>query len=131
MNALRLIALVSLALISYPVGIAYGFFVRAFRWGIYVLMFDLPKIKQDVYGLGVKMSSVLNAVAATWLTAWLIVPKSKLSFGEYYPASAVIGKAHSVGQLSKVGQWVRYQLETLDPGHCERAARRHGLIETT
>ena len=128
MNALRFIALVTLALISYPIGIVYGFIVRVFRWATYLLMFDVAKMLMDVYSLGVKMSSVLNAVAATWLTAWLILPGSSLCFGEYYPASAVIGKAHSIGQLSKAGQWVRHQLETLDPGHCERAARRHGLI---
>jgi len=128
MNALRFIALVTLALISYPIGIVYGFIVRVFRWATYLLMFDVAKMMMDVYGLGVKMSSVLNAVAATWLTAWLIMPGSELCFGEYYPASAVIGKAHSIGQLSKAGQWVRHQLETLDSGHCERAARRHGLI---
>ena len=128
MNALRFIALVTLAFISYPIGIVYGFIVRVFRWATYLLMFDVPKMMMDVYGLGVKMSSVLNAVAATWLTAWLIMPGSELCFGEYYPASAVIGKAHSIGQLSKVGQWVRAQLEAIDPGHCERAARRHGLI---
>ena len=128
MNALRFIALVTLALISYPIGIVYGLIVRCFRWATYLLMFDVAKMLISLYELGVKMSSVLNAVAATWLTAWLILPGSELCFGEYYPASAVIGKAHSIGQLSKVGQWVRHQLETLDPGHCERAARRHGLI---
>ena len=31
MNALRFIALVTLALISYPIGIIYGFIVRVFR----------------------------------------------------------------------------------------------------
>ena len=128
MKVLKFTALFCLALISYPIGIVYGLIVRVFRWATYLLMFDVPKMMMEVYGLGVKMSSVLNAVAATWLTAWLITPGAELRFGEYYPASAVIGKAHSIGQLSKVGQWVRHQLETLDPGHCERAARRHGLI---
>jgi len=128
MKAARFTALIALALISYPLGIVYGFIVRAFRWATYLLMFDVAKMMMDIYGLGVKMSSVLNATAATWLTAWLIAPGAELQFGEFYPASAVIGKAHSIGQLSRVGQWVRHQLETLDPGHCERAARRHGLI---
>ena len=128
MNVLRFIALVTLALISYPIGIIYGGIVRAFRWATYLLMFDFPRMRVSVYNLGVKMSSVLNAVAATWLRAMLLTPGCELWFGKYYPASAVIGKAHSIGQLSKVGQWVRHQLETLDPGHCERSAMRHGLI---
>ena len=128
MKAVRFIALVALALISYPIGIVYGGIVKAFRWVTFLLLFDVAKMMMEVYGLGIKMSSVLNAVAATWLTAWLITPGAELKFGEFYPASAVIGKAHSIGQLSKVGKWVRAQLEALDPGHCERAARRHGLI---
>jgi hypothetical protein len=128
MNALRFIALVTLALISYSIGIVYGFIVRVFRWATYLLMFDVAKMLINLYELGVKMSSVLNATAATWLTAWLIAPGAEIRFGEYYPASAVIGQAHHQGVLSKVGQWVRAQLEALDPGHCERAAKRHGLI---
>ena len=128
MKAARLTALIALALISYPLGVVYGFIVRVFRWATYLLMFDVAKMMMDVYGLGVKMSSVLNAVAATWLTAWLIAPGSDLKFGEYFPASAIIGKAHQLRHLSRTGRWVREQLEYLDPGHCERAAKRHGLI---
>ena len=128
MKAIKFLTLFVLALVSYPIGIVYGGIVKAFRWVTFLLLFDVAKMVMEVYGLGIKMSSVLNALAATWLTAWLITPGSLLQFGEFYPASAVIGKAHSIGQLSKVGKWVREQLEVLDPGHCERAARRHGLI---
>jgi hypothetical protein len=128
MKALKFLTLLALALVSYPIGIVYGLVVRVFEWTAMLLTADIARILIGIYSVGIKMSSVLNAVAAAWLGAWLTMPGYYLKFGEYYPVSAVIGKAHSIGQLSKVGQWVRHQLETLDPGHCERAARRHGLI---
>ena len=81
------------------------------------------------YPIGIVYGAVVTCFRwATWLTAWLIVPGSDLKFGEYFPASAIIGKAHQLRHLSKTGRWVREQLEYLDPGHCERAAKRHGLI---
>ena len=128
MKVLKFTALFCLALISYPIGIVYGFIVRIFEWTAMLLTADIARILIGIYSVGIKMSSVLNAVAATWLTAWLIVPGSDLKFGEYFPASAIIGKAHQLRHLSKAGRWVREQLEYLDPGHCERAAKRHGLI---
>ena len=128
MRALKFIALVTLALISYPVGIVYGFIVRVFEWTSLLLTADVARILIGIYSVGIKMSSVLNAVAASWLAAWLTMPGYDLKFGEYYPVSAVIGKAYRDGQLTKVGRWLRNQLEDIDPGHCERAARRHGLI---
>ena len=128
MKAAKFIALLILALISYPVGIVYGFIVRVFEWTAMLLTADVARILIGIYSVGIKMSSVLNAVAASWLGAWLTMPGYDLSFGEYYPVSAVIGKAYQDGQLTKVGLWVREQLEDIDPGHCERAARRHGLI---
>ncbi len=128
MKAAKFIALLILALISYPVGIVYGFIVRVFEWTSLLLTADVARILIGIYSVGIKMSSVLNAVAASWLAAWLTMPGYDLSFGEYYPVSAVIGKAHRDGQLTNVGGWVRAQLEFIDPGHCERAAQRHGLI---
>jgi hypothetical protein len=128
MKVLKFTALFCLALISYPVGIVYGFIVRIFEWTAMLLTADIARILIGIYSVGIKMSSVLNAVAAAWLGAWLTMPGYDLKFGEYYPVSAVIGKAHRDGQLTKVGRWVRAQLEFIDPGHCERAAQRHGLI---
>ena len=128
MKVLKFTALFCLALISYPIGIVYGAVVTCFRWATWLLMFDTERIGTSVYLIGVRMSTLLNATAATWLTAWLIVPGSDLKFGEYFPASAIIGKAHQLRHLSRTGRWVREQLEYLDPGHCERAAKRHGLI---
>ena len=128
MKALKFIMLFALALVSYPIGIVYGFVVRIFEWTAMLLTADIARILIGIYSVGIKMSSVLNAVAASWLAAWLTMPGYDLKFGEYYPVSAVIGKAYQDGQLTKVGRWVREQLEDIDPGHCERAARRHGLI---
>ena len=127
MKALKFLALLVLSLVSYPVGIVYGFIVRIFEWTAMLLTADVARILIGIYSVGIKMSSVLNAVAAAWLGAWLTNPGYDLKFGEYYPVSAVIGKAYRDGQLTKVGQWVRNQLELIDPGHCERAAQRHGL----
>lgn len=128
MKVLKFTALFCLALISYPIGIVYGLIVRVFEWTSLLLTADVARILIGIYSVGIKMSSVLNAVAASWLAAWLTMPGYDLKFGEYYPVSAVIGKAYQDGQLTKVGRWVREQLEDIDPGHCERAARRHGLI---
>ena len=127
MKALKFLTLLVLSLVSYPIGIVYGFIVRIFEWTAMLLTADVARILIGIYSVGIKMSSVLNAVAAAWLGAWLTYPGYDLKFGEYYPVSAVIGKAYRDGQLTKVGQWVRNQLEFIDPGHCERAAQRHGL----
>ena len=127
MKAARFTALVTLALISYPIGAAYGLVVQLLRWVSYVLRCDLPKLRGEVYLLGVRMSSVLNATSPTWLKVWLIVPTSTLTFGNYTPVSAMLGHARRRGDLTAVGGWVWTQLETLDPGHCERAAQRYEL----
>jgi hypothetical protein len=128
MKVLRFAALMALALVSYPIGIVYGLLVRVFMWIAYLLTFDVAKMLIEVYMTGVRMSSVLNATAATWLKSWLVVSGSAIEFGGFYPVSAVIGHAYHLRQLTGVGMWVRDQLELLDQGHCERAAKRHGLI---
>jgi hypothetical protein len=128
MKVLRFTIVFVLALVSYPVGILYGLVVMLFRWLVMLLTIDIANILLTLWLIGVKMSSVLNAVSAIWLKAWLLLPGSSYSFGEYYPVSAVLGLAYRHGQLTSVGLWLRDNLEILDPGHCERAAQRHGLI---
>lgn len=130
MKALRFVLVVLLALISYPLGIVYGCLVRAFRYVVYLLVLDFQAIASDLYELGVRMSSVLNAVSATWLDAWLTRSGFTMQFGDYFPVSALLGKAHYESQLTSVGAWVHKQLETIDPGHCKKAAQKHGLIPT-
>lgn len=128
MKALKFTTLLLLALVSYPIGVVYGLGVKLFQWAVYLLTFDVARIMVEVYATGIRMSSVLNAVAATWLGAWLTTPGYEFKFGEYYPVSAVLGKAQHDGQLTKVGTWVVIQLDHLDHDHCHRAAIRHGLI---
>ena len=127
MKAARFILVVALGLVSFPVGATYGLVVQLLRWASYVLRCDIPKLRGELYLLGVRMSSVLNATSATWLKVWLLIPTSTLAFGRYTPVSAIIGHAYRLHHLSKVGRWVRKQLEILDPGHCERAAQKHEL----
>jgi len=127
MKAARFILIVTLALLSFPVGATYGLVVQLLRWASYVLRCDIPKLRGELYLLGVRMSSVLNATSATWLKVWLLIPTSTLAFGRYTPVSAMIGHAYRLHHLSKVGRWVRKQLEILDFGHCERAAQKHEL----
>jgi hypothetical protein len=127
MKAARFIVVVTLGLVSFPIGAAYGLVVQLLRWASYLLQCHIPKLRGELYLLGVRMSSVLNATSATWLKVWLLIPTSKLTFGRYTPVSAMIGHAHRLKHLSKAGRWVRKQLEILDPGHCERAAQKHEL----
>lgn len=127
MKAARFILIIALGLASFPVGAAYGLVVQLLRWSSYLLRCDLPKLRSELYLLGVRMSSILNATSATWLKVWLLLPTSTLAFGRYTPVSAMIGHAHRFQHLTRVGKWVRMQLEILDPGHCERAAQKHEL----
>ena len=53
MKVLKFIMLFALALISYPIGIVYGFVVRVFEWTAMLLTADVARILIGVYSVGI------------------------------------------------------------------------------
>lgn len=116
----KALLLVALALVAIPFGIVFSI--------LETILFTAQNLFRNVWslvtGFFYSLSKVVSVCSGKFLTRALT--KRGVPFGTH-SISAVLGANLRERTLSKVGKWVVELLESVDPGHCNRASEKAGI----
>lgn len=83
------------------------------------------EVSEKQFVLALANDKYANVICADMFNSLLITSAAPVQFGLIIQTiSAVLGHNQAAGTLTKAGKWLVRVLDTIDPGHCKRAAEQ-------
>lgn len=116
----KILLLIALALVAIPFGIVFSI--------LETILFTAQNVFRNVWSLITgffrSVSKIVSVCSGKFLTR--VLTKRGVAFGTH-SISAVLGANLREKTLTKAGLWLVDILESIDNGHCNRAAERAGI----